>query len=984
MKIYRLIFCLFILFLLTSCSKNKVYFDYNCGGNDVYVCNISNSKINCDIEKPKCNDKEFIGWYDEKEGGNLVDLNGDFNESKIIYAHYKEKGISPNNSTNKNESLVGKYVISFDTNGGNGGQKDSVNVVYGDKLPKISTEIPTRENYVFMGWYDNKDYLNGIQYYDSKCLGVTNYYKNSNITLYAGWSKKNAKNYTITYKSNNAGNYTKVQSVIGGENTKLDSNTFTYNGYEFAGWNTSSNGKGTSYVDNSNIVINTDITLYAIWSQKTYTVKYSCGEGTGTPPSSKTVKSGQTFTTSKSTGTCQKAGYTFKGWNDPTGDHGWTNWSGTWKYANGQFGIQNNTLTLIAMWEPKTYSISFDCNGGSKPSGKLGTQTTKYGQSYTLPSDVCTRAGYVQNGWKDQKNITWTTSNTNNWIWSYDYNPTLKAEWAIETYTVTFDCNGGSKPSGKLNAQTVKYGQSYTLPSDVCVRAGYVQNGWKDQKNITWTTSSANNWKWSYDYSPTLKAEWVAKSYVVTFDCNGGSKPSGKLGTQTVKYGQSYTLPSDVCTRTGYTQNGWKDQKNITWTTSNISNWKWSYDYNPALKAEWVAKTYAVTFDCNGGSKPSGKLGTQTVRYGQSYTLPSDVCTRTGYTQNGWKDQKNATWTTSNTNNWVWSYDYSPSLKAEWDAKSYSVSFDCNGGSKPSGKLGTQTVRYGQSYTLPSDVCTRSGYVQNGWKDQNNRLWTTSNTSNWSWSYDYSPTLKAEWRALGTTVNVASFNLAYFNCGGAYTCTHTGDAARDDVKSLINNYNINIGGFQEAKDSYGGITPYKIGNISSNTILKNKYVKETGERNMNAILSEYAFTSQTQYEVNGGRRIQNVKVVINGVTISVYNTHLALNDDENVQNWQVLANKIAADSYPVIVTGDFNYRGIDRYNSYLKNLGVVIAAHDDITHNMNNGPHYMDSIFVRPYGSDQVRHIDILSSQTIDTFKTTSDHNMIVATLTIY
>ena len=51
---------------------------------------------------------------------------------------------------------------------------------------------------------------------------------------------------------------------------------------------------------------------------------------------------------------------------------------------------------------------------------------------------------------------------------------------------------------------------------------------------------------------------------------------------------------------------------------------------------------------------------------------------------------------------------------------------------------------------------------------------------------------------------------------------------------------------------------------------------------------------------------------------------------------------------------------------------------------MNNGPHYMDSIFVRPYGSDQVRHIDILSSQTIDTFKTTSDHNMIVATLTIY
>ena len=47
---------------------------------------------------------------------------------------------------------------------------------------------------------------------------------------------------------------------------------------------------------------------------------------------------------------------------------------------------------------------------------------------------------------------------------------------------------------------------------------------------------------------------------------------------------------------------------------------------------------------------------------------------------------------------------------------------------------------------------------------------------------------------------------------------------------------------------------------------------------------------------------------------------------------------------------------------------------------------YMDCIFVRPYGKDKVNHIgvDPKKSKTIVTFEKYSDHNLVIAELTIY
>lgn len=54
--------------------------------------------------------------------------------------------------------------------------------------------------------------------------------------------------------------------------TKLSSNTFTRVGYTFDGWNTKADGTGTSYTNEQSVTLVEDITLYAIWAPKSYTV----------------------------------------------------------------------------------------------------------------------------------------------------------------------------------------------------------------------------------------------------------------------------------------------------------------------------------------------------------------------------------------------------------------------------------------------------------------------------------------------------------------------------------------------------------------------------------------------------------------------------------------------------------------------------------------------------------------------------------------
>ena len=225
-----------------------------------------------------------------------------------------------------------------------------------------------------------------------------------------------------------------------------------------------------------------------------------------------------------------RTGYTFTGWNtSPDG-------TGTAYRPNAtiQFAAQN--ITLYAQWKVRSYSVNFDSNGGSA----VASQSVKYGSKASRPTDP-TRAGHTFQGWYTSRDGGAR----------YDFNQTvtgdvtLYAHWSVNSYTLTFDGNGG-KPSEA--SRTVAYGGQYgSLPT--ATRTGYAFQGWYTARDGG-TKVSPSTTMGAAD--TTLYARWSVNSYTVSFDSDGGSN----VPAQKVRYGSKASRPADP-TRAGHTFQGW-------------------------------------------------------------------------------------------------------------------------------------------------------------------------------------------------------------------------------------------------------------------------------------------------------------------------------------------------------------------------------------------------------------------------------------------
>ena len=240
-------------------------------------------------------------------------------------------------------------------------------------------------------------------------------------------------------------------------------------------------------------------------------------------------------------------------------------------------------MTVKAQWEINKYTIAFDTNGGSE----IAPITQDYGTEITAPNNP-TRKGYTFKGWDKEIPETMPAENI-----------TVKAQWEINQYTITFDTNGGSE----IAPITQDYGTAITAP-DNPTRKGYTFKGW--DKEIPKTMPAENI---------TVKAQWEINQYTITFDTNGGSE----IAPITQDYGTEITTP-DNPTRKGYTFKGWDKEIPKTMPAENIT-----------VKAQWEINQYTITFDTNGGSE----IAPITQDYGTEITAP-DNPTRKGYTFKGW------------------------------------------------------------------------------------------------------------------------------------------------------------------------------------------------------------------------------------------------------------------------------------------------------------------------------------------------------------
>lgn len=155
--------------------------------------------------------------------------------------------------------------------------------------------------------------------------------------------------YTITYNGNEANSgSTSPKTATYGVATTVSSNGFTKSGYTFVKWNTSANGGGTDYYPGGSITIYGNTTLYAIWSQITYTVTYNGNGADGGSTSVQTKVWGTPLPLSANGFT--RTNYTFQHWNTAADD------SGT-SYNAGASYTTNAALTLYAIWKKNNIPV---------------------------------------------------------------------------------------------------------------------------------------------------------------------------------------------------------------------------------------------------------------------------------------------------------------------------------------------------------------------------------------------------------------------------------------------------------------------------------------------------------------------------------------------------------------------------------------------------------------------------------------------------
>jgi len=88
--------------------------------------------------------------------------------------------------------------------------------------------------------------------------------------------------YTLSYDENGGSGEMDEQTVNEGQSVTVKANAFTApEGYTFKEWNTNAKGSGTKYNVGQSVTMTADLTLYAVWSPKTYTVTLNAAGGTG-------------------------------------------------------------------------------------------------------------------------------------------------------------------------------------------------------------------------------------------------------------------------------------------------------------------------------------------------------------------------------------------------------------------------------------------------------------------------------------------------------------------------------------------------------------------------------------------------------------------------------------------------------------------------------------------------------------------------------
>jgi hypothetical protein len=364
------------------------------------------------------------------------------------------------------------------------------------------------------------------------------------------------------------------------------------NYYGNGNW-TASTGYGTASIKSDTLTVFLYITNQSNFEfeftrdgKKRYTVTFSAGLGSGTPPASQTVESGAYITLPGKGNMTAPTGQIFEGWRESSYSYGTLYKEGETYYS----GIYNN-ITFTAQWTDP-YTVTYNAGEGS--GDPPATMTVEDGQTITLPGQeyMTAPAGKIFTGWRKDDYSSYSLYKEGDTYTISSKYTTFYAQW-VTAYTVTYNAGEGT---GTSRSQTVESGTSITLPGQgsFTAPAGKIFNGW-ERYGTTYTMGE----RYNVNSDTTFTARWTT-AYRITFTVGEGS--GTPPGTQTITgSGQSITLPGQgsmiAPTIDGVTAvfNGW------SWNGQNFKADATVYSINGdrTFTARWNDKVYIgiVAFD---------------------------------------------------------------------------------------------------------------------------------------------------------------------------------------------------------------------------------------------------------------------------------------------------------------------------------------------------------------------------------------------------
>jgi uncharacterized repeat protein (TIGR02543 family) len=288
-------------------------------------------------------------------------------------------------------------------------------------------------------------------------------------------------------------------------------------------------------------------------------------------------------------------------------------------FTSGSTHILAADATIAATFTAQTSTVTLDNNNAT--SGSQQTVTATYDATMPLVTTAdgtpavaaLTRTGYTFNGWWDETsggNQYYTYSGSPKVIasartWDKTGAQTLKAQWIVNQYTLTWDLQGGTVATAGTGAAAAAtgtpsssqdYGTALTAP--VVTKTGYNFNVWSP--SVAATMPPANT---------TYTASWTAQVYNITYKDQGDNAYSGNAtagvptgAPTTHTYGSATALVNGV--KDGYRFDGWFTDPSCTVSAgSSIGATAKTADFT--LYAKWT-QVYTVTWSVNGDTWETG------------------------------------------------------------------------------------------------------------------------------------------------------------------------------------------------------------------------------------------------------------------------------------------------------------------------------------------------------------------------------------------